>query len=154
MDSIKESIGSDNLDTALLGIIKVFFDQGEEKGDETVTGKKDPLQEIASILFPHKKVSRDYALRVALGYRNIWHQQINEMLYYKEPSQKFNGNALLFITKEPDEKIQKNILESCKSRYKPGFKISYISGDHLSCITNMAIIEEVYNHIISWKESL
>ena len=154
INSVEESIGCKNLDSALLNTIKFFFYKGQkgEKGSEAL--KKDPLQEMASILFPYENVSRDYALRVALGYRNIWHKQLNEMLKYKEPSEKFKGNVLLFITKEPDKEMQNNILKSSEDRYKNTFEVKYVSGDHLTCITIEKNIQELYKYILEWKKSI
>ncbi len=151
--NIRESIHSDNLDEALLAAIRIFFERGQEQGHVSEHAPKDPLQQIAAILFPHGNISRDHALRVALGYRNIWHQQINEMLSYKEPSQKFRGNALLFLTREAGEEIQENVLKSCRTRYLHEFKVIGIAGDHLSCITRKDHVEEIYNHILAWAGS-
>ncbi|MGV8124226.1 MAG: amino acid adenylation domain-containing protein [Candidatus Xenobiia bacterium LiM19] len=151
--NIRESLHTDNLDEALLGAIKTFFEREHGPGHGSETAPGDPLQEIASILFPHGSISRDYALRVALGYRNIWHQQLNEMLSYKEPPQQFRGRALLFLTREAGEEIQNTILKSCRTRYLREFKVIGIAGDHLSCITRKDHVEEIYTHIRAWAES-
>jgi len=152
--NIKESIHGDNLDEALLGAIKIFFERGSESGTVAKEQSHDPLQEMADILFPSEDISRDYALRVALGYRNIWHQQLNEMLNYEEPEQSFKGDALLFLTKEAGKDIQNNILASCRKRYSHEFRHDYIAGDHLSCITRKEHVEEIYDLIRRWIESV
>jgi acyl carrier protein len=152
--NIKESIHGDNLDEALLGAIKIFFERGSESGTVAKERSHDPLQEMADILFPSEDISRDYALRVALGYRNIWHQQLHEMLSYVEPEQTFKGDVLLFLTKEAGKDIQDNILASCRKRYSHEFRHDYIAGDHLSCITLKKHVEEIYDLIRTWIESV
>ncbi|MFW5820990.1 MAG: thioesterase domain-containing protein, partial [Bacteroidota bacterium] len=152
--NIRESIHSDNLDEALLGAIKIFFQRGNRLGNASIDNNTDPLQQIASILFPGEEVSRDYSLRVALGYRNIWHQQLNEMLNYKEPSQKFRGKAFLLLTKEAGEDTRNRILKSCQNRYAQQFKTVSIPGDHLSCIIQAEYIEYICGQIQEWTGSL
>jgi amino acid adenylation domain-containing protein/non-ribosomal peptide synthase protein (TIGR01720 family) len=150
---IRESLHTDNLDEALLSAVRIFFERGRDLEHPGESSSGDPLQQIASILFPQGRVSRDYALRVALGYRNIWHQQLGEMLSYREPSGKFGGLSLLFLTGEPGEEARENILQSCRSRCLREPKAVGIAGDHLSCITRHDIVEEICARIGEWVES-
>ncbi|MDD2706957.1 MAG: amino acid adenylation domain-containing protein [Verrucomicrobiae bacterium] len=151
MESLMQSFRTLNLDAALVAAIKRFFKENPAK--ESALAPQDPVREIASILFPSPEVSRDYALRVALGYRNIWHQQIDDIIKYNEPSRKFAGKPLAFITLDSDKKIQEMILRSCHERYAGKFQLHYIEGDHLSCIIKQELIEKVVNLVSQWKES-
>jgi len=150
MESVRESIGMENKDEALVAVIRRFFLKGG--GMEREPGAGDPLRQIASILFPGPSVSRDYALRVALGYRNVWHQQIDGMLNYHEPPETFRGPALVLVTCESDEKLRDSVLQSCRERYAGQCKTRTLSGDHLSCISRQEHIEELYGHIAAWKD--
>ncbi len=147
MDDIKKSLGTDDPDQALIAVLKLFFGKENENTDKTED--KDPLQEIASILFPSEDVNKDYALRVAHGYRNIWHKQVTEMIEYQEPKEEFKGNALVLIAKESN--LEDDILKSCDKRYSSKYIKNYISGNHLSCITQKEFIQELCNCVFNWR---
>jgi hypothetical protein len=61
---------------------------------------------------------------------------------------------LLFLTKEAGKDIQDNILASCRKRYSHESRHDYIAGDHLSCITLKKHVEEIYDLIRTWIESV
>lgn len=151
IDSVTESLGTEDMDAALVDVVRVFFAPGGER--PAVDGGKDPLRQIAALLFPRGDVGRDHALRVALGYRNIWRQQLGEMLAYEEPPRKFGGEALLCAARGTRAEVARITLQSCRDRYARDFAVAAVPGDHLSCITDRGHVAELCSAVFAWAES-
>ncbi|MBP7868053.1 MAG: amino acid adenylation domain-containing protein [Acidobacteria bacterium] len=149
--SVTESLGTEDMDAALVDVVRVFFAPGAEA--TPADREQDPLRRIAAMLFPRGDVSRDHALRVALGYRNIWRQQLGEMLAYEEPPRKFGGAALLCAARGTREEVARITLQSCQDRYARDVTVTGVPGDHLSCITDRGHVEALCSAVFAWAET-